>query len=77
MGRNEGLPVLHLAESLLDVRPSEEPSAALSLFPMHGRTPVSLGAACMCALADRGQLCFRLSCSEILAPVSVRPMSLP
>lgn len=24
----------------------------------------------MCALADRGQLCFRLPCSEILAPAS-------
>jgi len=30
MGRNEGLPVSHLAEALLDIRPFEEPSAALS-----------------------------------------------
>jgi hypothetical protein len=42
MDRNEGLPVLHLAEALLDVRPSEQPSAVPSRFPMHGRTPVYL-----------------------------------
>ena len=40
VGRNEGLPDLHLAELLLDVRPFEEPSAAPSRLPMHGRTPV-------------------------------------
>jgi hypothetical protein len=40
MGRKEGLPVLHLAEVLLDVRPFEGPSAAPSRLPMQGRTPV-------------------------------------
>jgi hypothetical protein len=42
MGRNAGLPVSHLAEALLDVRPFEEPSAALSRVPVQGRTPVPL-----------------------------------
>jgi hypothetical protein len=54
MGRNAGLPVSHLAEALLDVRPFEEPSAALSRVPVHGRTPVPLRAACMVALAGLG-----------------------
>ena len=48
MGRNEGLPVSHLAEALLAVRPFEESSAAPSRFPMHGRTPVYLRGGLVC-----------------------------
>ena len=48
MSRNKGLPASHLAEALLGVHPFEEPIAALSRFPIHGRTPLYLRGGPVC-----------------------------